>query len=69
MYFNHCKTAEEVKAAYKNQVKALHPDNNPGRDTTADFQAMQADFVLPFYVRNPVHQIFSKKYHFPLDVL
>ncbi len=45
MYFNHCKTAEEVKAAYKEQVKALHPDNHPERDTTAEFQAMQAEYM------------------------
>ena len=43
-YFEECKTAEDVKQAYKQLVKKLHPDNNPGHDTTKDFQEMQQEY-------------------------
>ena len=43
-YFNNCKTAEDVKQLYKKLARDLHPDCNPGRDTTKEFQEMQAEF-------------------------
>ncbi len=43
-YFNNCRTAEDVKQVYKQLVKKLHPDNNPGTDTTKEFQEMQAEY-------------------------
>ena len=42
MYFQNCKTAEELKAEYKRLAKILHPDNNNGN--RADFQEMKANF-------------------------
>ena len=43
-YFTNCKTAEDVKQLYKKLARDLHPDCNPGRDTTKEFQEMQAEF-------------------------
>lgn len=54
-YFTECRTAEDVKAAYKDLVKKLHPDNNPGTDTTKDFQEMQAEFKTAFERLKNVH--------------
>ena len=41
MYFNDCRTAEELKKVYKEWAKRLHPDNG---GTTEEFQRMQAEF-------------------------
>lgn len=54
-YFTECRTAEDVKAAYKDLVKKLHPDNNPGTDTTKGFQEMQAEFKTAFERLKNVH--------------
>lgn len=43
-YFDHCKTAEDVKQTYKKLARDLHPDCNPGRDTTAEFQEMSRQY-------------------------
>ena len=54
-YFTNCKTAEELKKAYRKAVAALHPDNNPGKDTTKDFQEMQAEFEKAFDRLKNIH--------------
>lgn len=43
-YFNNVKTAEEAKQLYKKLARDLHPDCNPDRDTTEEFQQMQAEY-------------------------
>ena len=43
-YFDTCKTLEDVKQLYKKLARDLHPDCNPGRDTTAEFQEMQIQY-------------------------
>lgn len=52
-YFENCKTAEEVKAAYFKQAKALHPDN--GGDVEA-FKAMQAEYTAAWDRLKEVHK-------------
>lgn len=47
-YFNQCETLEDVKQTFKKLAKELHPDNNPGTDTTAAFQEMQKEYTAAF---------------------
>ena len=55
-YFDDCKTAETLKKKYQKWAKALHPDNNPGKDTTAAFQEMQAEFSAAWDRLKDIHQ-------------
>ena len=43
-YFENCETLEDVKQMYKKLARELHPDCNPLRDTTAEFQEMQRQY-------------------------
>lgn len=54
-YFDNCTTAEELKKAYRRAAVKLHPDNNPGRDTTAEFQEMQAEFTAAWDLLSGKH--------------
>ena len=54
-YFKDCKTAEDVKATFKKLVKQLHPDMNPDRDTTAEFQAMYNEYEKAFEAMKNTH--------------
>lgn len=47
-YFEDCRTLEDVKGLYKKLARELHPDCNPGKDTTADFQEMQKQYNAAF---------------------
>lgn len=40
----HNASAEEIKRAYKKLAIKLHPDRNKDRDTTKDFQRLQAAY-------------------------
>lgn len=54
-YFTNCRTAEELKKAYREAARKLHPDCNRDRDTTEDFKAMQAEFEAAFERLKNVH--------------
>lgn len=54
-YFENCRTAEDVKQAYKKYARELHPDCNHDKDTTADFQEMQRQYTEAFNRCKNVH--------------
>lgn len=54
-YFEDCKTLEDVKGLYKKLARQLHPDCNPDRDTTAQFQKMQQDYERAFNRCKNIH--------------
>ena len=39
-YFRDCQTIDDVKQVYKKLARELHPDCNPNKDTTTEFQEM-----------------------------
>ena len=54
-YFKDCVTLEDVKQVYKKLARSLHPDCNPGKDTTAAFQEMQKEYEAAFNRCKNVH--------------
>lgn len=46
-YFNNCKTIEDLKKAYRELAKKLHPDNSQTGNTEA-FKKMQAEYNKAF---------------------
>lgn len=54
-YFDQAVTLEDVKAIYKKVARQLHPDCNPGKDTTAEFQAMQQEYERAFNRCKNIH--------------
>ena len=51
-YFKDCKTAEELKAAYRRQAIRLHPDNGGNEEA---FKEMQAEFAKMFDRLKNIH--------------
>ena len=47
-YFEEARTLEDVKAIYKKVARQLHPDCNPDKDTTAEFQEFQKEYEEAF---------------------
>lgn len=47
-YFSDCITLEDVKQLYKKLARELHPDCNPGKNTTAAFQDVQRQYNEAF---------------------
>lgn len=65
-YFEQCETLEDVKQVFKKLARELHPDCNPGKDTTADFQDMQKQYEEAFanlknYHRNSKGETYTKE--------
>lgn len=54
-YFTEARTLEDVKAIYKKVARQLHPDCNPGKDTTAAFQEFQAEYEAAFERCKNIH--------------
>lgn len=51
-YFTNCKTAEELKTAYRKAAMKLHPDNGGNEE---EFKTMQAEFSKMFDRLKNVH--------------
>jgi len=54
-YFEEAITLEDVKQIYKRLARELHPDCNPGKNTTADFQEMQRQYNEAFNRCKNIH--------------
>jgi curved DNA-binding protein CbpA len=54
-FFENATTLEDVKALYKKYARELHPDCNPGKDTTAEFQEMQKQYEATFNRCKNIH--------------
>lgn len=55
-YFKDCTTIEDVKQTYKKLARDLHPDCNPTRDTTAEFQEMSRQYEEAFARLKNIHR-------------
>ena len=54
-FFSDCVTLEDVKQLYKKLARELHPDCNPGKNTTAAFQDMQRQYNEAFQRCKNIH--------------
>jgi curved DNA-binding protein CbpA len=54
-YFETCKTCEDVKQMYKKLARELHPDCNPGKDTTEEFKEMSNQYQEAYNRLKDVH--------------
>ena len=52
-YFKYCRTAEELKKAYRNAAKILHPDAGGDED---EFKRMQAEFSNAWELLKNIHK-------------
>lgn len=53
MYFNNCKTAEEVKRCYYEWTKKLHPDNG---GNASDFITMRNEYKTAWRMYKDIHE-------------